>query len=136
MHQCNHVPIEIWTFPLLQKSPLTRGHFLSLLNLLGTLVVLLQDMRTAAAAAPGTLLEMHILGPYPGAQNQKLWVGPRNLFLMSPPGDVDECFSRKAIAPGHLGFLKNRQLGGSRCLIAAPGGLPWDPRRPHCGLSP
>lgn len=57
---------------------------------------------------------------------------------MSPLGDVDDCFSRKTIALGRLGSLKDRQLrrGESGCVAAAPEGLHWDQRRPQGGLCP
>lgn len=51
---------------------------------------------------------------------------------------VIECFSRKTIALGRLGSLKDRQLGRgeSGCVAAAPEGLHWDQRRSQRGLSP
>lgn len=47
---------------------------------------------TAAAASPGKLLEMHILGPCPRpTESETLGTGPRDLFLVSPPGSSDVC---------------------------------------------
>ena len=94
--------------------------------------------RSAAAAAPGSLLEMHILRPHPDLPNQKLWVGPSNLgdwdcwaLRVSEPLDlkVSGCAGsgreRERASPGP----RRGELGSARPDLRPPPAPPWKPHR-------